>query len=215
MESHTIPILSTKIQHVTYQQIDTEKLIRKFSKNVKLDFEKAEKENFSLVQNLAPNDFIYLWKETRSPGSRAGLDLEQTIRKILARGLHHRMINIVGIYSRYNNLIASVVFFHFKQKTTPFLVALDRKNHGMLPLIWLIYKFILENAGKNQTLRFDPLPELKKPFLSGRVYNMGAPVPEIWDRIAPEFGCQLNHFQIVGKASESLLIKLIKPFLIT
>ena len=194
--------------------LQPEKLIQKFSKRIQENFGEARKKDFSLIKNLAPNDFIRLWKETDSPGSRAGLNLEQAIRKILARGLHHRMINIVGIYSRYNNLIASVVFSHFKQKTTPFLVALDQKDYGTLPLIWLIYKFILENGGKNKTLRFDPHSELKKPFLSGKVYNMGAPVPGIWDRIAPELGCQLNHFQILERINKSLLTTLTRPFFI-
>jgi len=193
--------------------LQSEKLIQKCSPRLKKDFIIAQEKDFSLIKDLAPNDFFHFWKDTGGPGARTGIRMEQTIRKILARGLHHRMINIFGIYSKYNNLIASVVFFHFKQKTTPFLVALDQKKYGDLPLKWIMYKFMLENAGKNQTLRFDPLPVLKKPFFSKNINSMGKFVPGYWGPIIQGLGCQKNHFQIIERKNKGLFSGLTKHIL--
>jgi hypothetical protein len=169
----------------------------------------AEKEDLSIMKQLAPNDYISLWKKT-SDTEQKYKEEEKKLRRLLSRGIHYKVCEINGVYSKFNNLIASSSFFSFRQKTTLLLTVFDQEEDFETPLIFLIHHFIKRNAGQNLTLKF----ELPGPGFQGMISaNHPGKKLESMEKIFGQFGAQEFNYSSISIRNTGILIKLLKPFL--
>lgn len=187
------------------------RFIQKFDKKFKHDLELAKGKGFSIINNITPNDLLVLWKNNNSVRHLVDAQTENILRKILSRGIHNQIVNISGVYSAQNNLCAAVAFFHFKHTSTPLIIATDNKIDEKLALLWLFYNFILEYAGKNHTLKFEPVPASARPVLAVRNYSMGKFHFKLLSEIITGLGAQQNNYQVIEKLATPFFWKLIRP----
>lgn len=186
------------------------KIYKRYTDNIKLLLKRAEDEGFSLMKQLAPNDFISLWGEMYNSDHNKKEAEENKLRRLISRGIQHKACEIYGVYSRFNNLIASSAFFNFNQKTTLLISVFDLKEEEELSLIFLIHQFIKENAGQNLTLKFELAgnTQLKSPpnrhFLKD---------PIIFEDIFRQFGAQEFKYTVVEMKKTSMKVILLKSFL--
>ncbi len=167
----------------------------------------AKNEGFSLMKQLAPNDFIFLWKKSSGIVQK---EEENKLRRLLSRGIHYQVCEINGVYSEFNNLIASSCFFSFRQNTTLLLTVFNQTEDFETPLIFLIHRFIERNAGQNLTLKFE-LPGLHFPkMISGKHHPKNL---EKMEQIFRHFGAQEYNYSSISFKNAGLLTRLLKPFL--
>ena len=170
---------------------------------------KANHEGFSLIKNLSPNDYIKLWKSATGNARSNASEEENTIRRVLSKGIQHRVCKIQGVFSKYNNLVCCGVFFNFQRKITLLSFVNDSNEKDLRALTWMISKFIHENAGKNLTLRFE-LPEYQnKSNLRKKHQKRSQELSEIFSG----FGAQTFLYPIIESKDSVFWIKFLKPFL--
>lgn len=181
----------------------------KYNEAIHEQLRMAKLEDLSIMKQLAPNDFISLWKKTWGNDQKYKKE-ENKLRRLLSRGIHFQVCEINGVYSRFNNLIASSAFFSFGQKTTLLISVFDQTEDFEIPLVFLIHHFIKRNARQNLTLKFE-LPGLL--FAEGPTSVHSAKNQESMEKIFGQFGAQEFHYASISKKNTGILVKLLKPFL--
>lgn len=170
---------------------------------------KANQEGFSQIKDLSPNDYIKLWKSATGNTRSNPSTEENTIRRVISKGIQHRICKIQGVYSKFNNLVCCGVFFSFHRKITLLSFVKDSNEKDLRALTWMIFKFIQENAGKNLTLRFE-LPEYQSRFnLNKKQQKRNQELSEIFTG----FGAQTFYYPIIESKDSAFWIKFLKPFL--
>ncbi len=184
-------------------------LTQKFSQKILRLVEEGNRDGFSLVKDLSPNDYIKLWKKVNDQTGNAPTSEENTLRRIIAKGIQHRVCKIFGVFSKFNTLVGCGIFFSFQQKITLLSFIQEPDEKDLLPATWMIYTFIQEHAGKNLTLRFE-LPEFQNAnYLRKRQEIRSRELSEIFTG----FGAQTFYYPIIESKKPSIWVKLMKPFL--
>ena len=165
-----------------------EMLLSRFSEQVSKRIEKAKQADLSIMKSLAPNDIIKLW----SSSHKMSIDNTSMIRRVLARGIQNRMCEIWGAYSKYNDLVASGVFFFYKKKIILSFTAMIQ-NDGLTGLVWIIHKFIEEHAEKNLILRLEPALREKFSLLGFMKKSPDKDLSQVYKGL----GAQTNQFPTV------------------
>ncbi|MCD6598862.1 MAG: hypothetical protein J7L04_14315 [Bacteroidales bacterium] len=186
------------------------KIYKRYAENIKVVLKMAENEGFSIMKQLAPNDFINLWKKMYSSNHSKKEAEENKLRRLFSRGIQHKACEIYGVYSSFNNLIASSAFFNFNQKTTLLISVFDSKEANELSLIFLIHQFIKNNAGQNLTLKFE-LPQNTQLKSLPNKYFLKDPIN--FEDIFRQFGAQEFKYTVAEKKKISMKVKLLKSFL--
>ncbi len=186
------------------------KIYKRYAENIKAGLKKAEDEGFSVMKQLAPNDFISLWRKMYNSDHKKKEAEENKLRRLISRGIQHKACEIYGVYSRFNNLIASSAFFNFNQKTTLLISVFDSKEAEELSLIFLIHQFIKENAGQNLTLKFE-LPENTQLKSIPNKHFLIDPIN--FEDIFRQFGAQEFKYTVVEMKKTSMKVILLKSFL--
>ena len=163
-----------------------------------------------LMKQQAPNDFISLWKKMYSSDHNNKEAEENKLRRLLSRGIQHKACEIYGVYSNFNNLIASSAFFNFNQKTTLLISVFDSKEADELSLIFLIHQFIKENAGQNLTLKFELPKNTQLKSLPNKHFLKD---PLNYEDIFKQFGAQEFKYTVAEMKKPSLKVKLLRSFL--
>ena len=186
------------------------KIYKRYAENIQVMLKMAEREGYSIMKQQAPNDFITLWREMyKTDQNKKGAE-ENKLRRLLSKGIQYQACEIYGVYSSFNNLIASGTFFTFNQKTTLLIFAFDSKETDELSLVFLINQLIKEKAGQNLTLKFE-LPEntqqksLPNKYFSENSIN--------FEDIFRQFGAQEFKYTVAEMKKTSLKVKLLKSFL--
>ncbi len=186
------------------------KISKRYAENIKVILKMAESEGFSIMKQQAPNDFISLWKKMYSSDHNNKEAEENKLRRLLSRGIQHKACEIYGVYSNFNNLIASSAFFNFNQKTTLLISVFDSKEADELSLIFLIHQFIKENAGQNLTLKFELPKNTQLKSLPNKHFLKD---PLNYEDIFKQFGAQEFKYTVAEMKNPSLKVKLLRSFL--
>lgn len=133
-----------------------ENLHRTYSKNLKRNLKKAEKEKFSVSKNLKPDEVIGLFRKNRGKNIA---HLKEGNYKRLSRLLYtcvfKKAAKVYGVYSGNNELLAGAVFVTGNRRAIFLFSGLSEegKKAGAMP--FLIDAFIRDNANTHLTFDFD------------------------------------------------------------
>ena len=186
------------------------KIYKKYAENIQVMLKMADREGFSIMKQQAPNDFITLWKKMYNTDQNNQEAEENKLRRLLSKGIQYQACEIYGVYSNFNNLIASGVFFSFNQKKTLLISTFDSQETDELSLIFLINQFIKEKAGQNLTLKFELPGNMQLKSLQNNYFFKD---PVNLEDIFRQFGAQEFKYTVIEMKKTSLKVKLLKSFL--
>ncbi len=127
-----------------------------YSENAKKKIHTAQQHRISIMHNISNHEFIqFIYRFDRFSSNRIKPSGVVMLRQILSASIRYRMGEIMGAYTRENNLCAVIFIIRFKGRLIIHCAAADHEgiNNGALYLI--IDQFIKENTEKNLILCVD------------------------------------------------------------
>lgn len=133
-----------------------EKLRESYSKNLKRNLKKAEKEGITLMKSVRPEDVIEVFRRHRGKYIKK-LDNEayRVLKHLIYVLIHRGRGQVWGAYDSRNNLVAGAVFVKSSHKWI-FLfsgTSDDAREVGAMP--YIIDRFIFHHANSNSTFDFE------------------------------------------------------------
>jgi len=201
--------LATRFTYELDLIFTSKKLISNYSKTLRNILNECKEKEFTVMKNLTPNDFFQFWNS-----HKATLPINKnSLRRVLAKGIQYRICKIYGVYSKYNNLIASGIFFSFQKKTTLLITLTYYEEENYLPIIWMIHQFILEHAGTDLTLIFEPQDIRQK--LGFSILSTITKRKLKTEELFKEFRAQICGFPVIENRNVPFLFIFLKPFLLS
>lgn len=166
----------------------------RYSNHIHQWIEKGESEKWTVMKSQSPNDLINLWRfEHRRPDKK----VEPICRRILSRGLQTGNCEIYSVYSPFNNLVASGVFFYFQKTVTLLFYSQGNDRFNEMPFSLLIDHFLMTHAGRDLTLNLEVLSSHEK---SGSFYKFPIPAGLNTVELYESIGFKKMHFPVIERA---------------
>jgi hypothetical protein len=129
-----------------------ENIYANFSKNTQRNIEKAIKFNLKIQDNLTPEDYLSFYfsvdKHYLSPQ-------QPFLRKLIEKGISENALNIYGVISAENELIASLCLLKSRNRLTYLLPVSNSKGKTLFAMFHLINYLIKEYVETNYVLDFE------------------------------------------------------------
>lgn len=124
-----------------------------YSTNAKRNLKKAENNKLSFVSDIRLEEYF----ELKSENLQVKLSKKQlqTLKRFIAFGQYKGTGKIYGVYSPGNELCAAVYFGRYGNRVTYMNAVSDKIGKELGGMLFLIDRFIRENAGKNLVLDFE------------------------------------------------------------
>lgn len=124
----------------------------KYSKNTQRNIEKAQKNSLIIDNQLSTDDFIEFYKASQKTYQPAQGDI---IRKIIDAGIEKKIVNLYGIRSADNELVASLCILISSKRMTYLLPVSSTEGKKLSAMFLMIDKLIRQNAEKEIIFDFE------------------------------------------------------------
>lgn len=133
-----------------------DKIKSKYSKNLKRNIKKAQKNNLTISEQIKPEQIIQLFKDNKAK-EIDDFSEEDYIRlgRLMYFLINKDAAKIYGVYSQENNLIAATFFLYDKNRYIFLFSGLNEegKLKGAMP--YIINNFIKEHSNTNKVFDFE------------------------------------------------------------
>lgn len=162
-----------------------EQIVNSYSKNTVRNIEKAKKLNLRVESNIEIAEFLELYSSVE----KNFLAIRATIlEQLLEIGLLTNALNIFGVFSSENHLIAGLCVLHSNNRLTYLLPVSNKEGKAASAMFFLIDHIIKNEANSKQVLDFE-----------------GSKIDGI-ARFYKGFGAKLQPYYILKKFRPSFLI---------
>jgi hypothetical protein len=166
--------------HKPYEQITD-----LYSKNTLRNIEKAKKKKLKIKSNITIDEFL----EFNSSVEKKFIAIRSsTLEELLRVGLAVNALNVYGVFSEENRLIAGLCILHSNKRLTYLLPVSNKEGKNASAMFFLIDYIIKNEANSEKTLDFE-----------------GSKVEGI-ARLYKGFGAKLQPYYILKKFRPSFLI---------
>ncbi len=133
-----------------------EELKKAYSKNLKRNIKKAQKENLTIFKNLKPDAIIQLFKNNKGKEIKAYSEEDyQKLLRLIYKAIGLSKASVWGVFTAENNLCAGAIFMKDQHKHTFLFSATNAEAKKLSAMPFLIDHFIDSHSQTKNILDFE------------------------------------------------------------